>query len=423
MRAVLLSIFLAALVSLVAIPPLASALTFNRPLAYGSSGTDVSALQQYLQTQGYFHYPDITGYFGSYTWRALAAFQWDNNLESVGYLGPKTELALNKLLDQSLASLATSTSAAPTAPTATSTISLVPTPPPAPIYTTPPPTPAMGQPWQAVSGGGGGGPPAATPAPTPPPAPAPYVAKAVHFDGGTTYLTRTTPGPANSYVGAMSFWARYPSPAAAWTGALNEYYHSNGTGANSFGGYYPGDNGTDPSANKIGLWIELKEGKASGTSADVLVQQDHWDHYFFSWNTNFSQNNKIMNLYINGVSHADPALNYDSDNEAPVFWGDYSTGLHDTGDLYFPDKPGNSGPVELADLQMWVGTYIAPTPENLAKFISNGKPVDPAAAVAAFGQPSILFSGDATTFGTNQGSAGAFTTTGTLTNAATSPSN
>jgi peptidoglycan hydrolase-like protein with peptidoglycan-binding domain len=159
MRAVLLSIFLAALVSLVAIPPLASALTFTRPLAFGSSGTDVSALQQYLQTQGYFHYPDITGYFGPYTWRALAAFQWDNKLEPVGYLGPKTGLALNKLLDQSLASLATSTPTAPAAPTATSTISLVPIPPPAPIYTTPPPTPAMGQPWQAVSGGGGGGPP------------------------------------------------------------------------------------------------------------------------------------------------------------------------------------------------------------------------------------------------------------------------
>ena len=103
MRAVLLSIFLAALVSLVAIPLLASALTFTRPLAFGSSGTDVSVLQQYLKDQGYFHYPDITGYFGPYTWRALAAFQWDNKLEPVGYLGPKSELALNKILDQSLA--------------------------------------------------------------------------------------------------------------------------------------------------------------------------------------------------------------------------------------------------------------------------------------------------------------------------------
>src|ERR1035437_1473817 len=170
MRAVLLPIFLAALVSLVAIPLLVSAFTFTRPLSYGAKGNDVAALQQYLKDQGYFHYPDITGYFGSYTWRALAAFQWDNKLEPVGYVGPKSELALNKLLDQSLASLATSTSAAPAAPTATSTISLVPTPPPAPIYTTPPPTPAVGQPWHAPSGGGGGGSPAATPAPTPLPA-------------------------------------------------------------------------------------------------------------------------------------------------------------------------------------------------------------------------------------------------------------
>src|ERR1035437_7920188 len=136
MRAVLLANFLAILVALVAIPLLASALTFTRPLSYGAKGNDVVALQQYLKDQGYFHYPTLTGYFGSYTWRALAAFQWDNKLESVGYLGPKTEFALNKLLDQSLASLATSTSAAPAAPTANSTISLVPTPPAPPIYTT-----------------------------------------------------------------------------------------------------------------------------------------------------------------------------------------------------------------------------------------------------------------------------------------------
>src|SRR5450756_1219916 len=138
MRAVLLSIFLAALVFLVAIPPLASALTFTRPLAFGSSGTDVSALQQYLKDQGYFHYPDITGYFGPYTWRALAAFQWDNKLESVGYLGPKTELALNQLLDQSLASLASSTSAATPSSSPPGIPSLVSLPPTPPIYTTPP---------------------------------------------------------------------------------------------------------------------------------------------------------------------------------------------------------------------------------------------------------------------------------------------
>jgi peptidoglycan hydrolase-like protein with peptidoglycan-binding domain len=172
MRAVLLPIILAALVSLVAIPLLVSAFTFTRPLSYGAKGNDVVALQQYLKDQGYFHYGTTTGYFGPYTWRALAAFQWDSKLEPVGYLGPKSELVLNKLLDQSLTSLATSTPAAPAAPTATSTISLAPTPPPAPIYTTPPPTPAVGQPWHAPSGGGGGGPPAATPAPTPPPAPA-----------------------------------------------------------------------------------------------------------------------------------------------------------------------------------------------------------------------------------------------------------
>jgi hypothetical protein len=49
---------------------------------------------------------------------------------------------------------------------------------------------------------------------------------------------------------------------------------------------------------------------------------------------------------------------------------------------------------------------------------ADGKPQNP----SGFPASAILFSGDASTFGTNQGSGGAFTTTGALTNAATSPS-
>ena len=51
-----------------------------------------------------------------------------------------------------------------------------------------------------------------------------------------------------------------------------------------------------------------------------------------------------------------------------------------------------------------------------------GKPVNPNFAVAALGAPTVMFSGDATTFPVNQGSGGAAILTGTVNNAATSPS-
>jgi peptidoglycan hydrolase-like protein with peptidoglycan-binding domain len=384
MRAVLLSIFLAALVSLVAIPLLVSAFTFTRPLSYGAKGNDVVALQQYLKDQGYFHYPDITGYFGSYTWRALAAFQWDNNLEPVGYVGPKSELVLNKLLDQSLASLATSTSAASTAPTATSTISLVPTPPPAPIYTTPPPTPAMGQPWQAVSGGGGGGgPPAATPAPTPPPAPAPYVAQAVHFDLKTAIqqVGFTIPD-ASSYV--ESFWIRYDGTI----GAPN-LIDGNGdrtrtadvdvpdTIDTEIGGFF---SSTDIAVfnSHTGAPTYLGSGFASQPGP---MTPGSWHHVFVAVDVNHPTGEKIGFLYVDGVSVLDPTLSYDTTA------GAYSISFHNNIIAVPTGWAGVStdGELDYADFQMWVGTFIDPSaPANLAKFISGGKPVDTAISAAAF---------------------------------------
>jgi hypothetical protein len=53
---------------------------------------------------------------------------------------------------------------------------------------------------------------------------------------------------------------------------------------------------------------------------------------------------------------------------------------------------------------------------------ANGKPVDPTVLTAFLGTPGIvLFSGDHTTFPVNQGTGGAFTLTGTLTDASTHP--
>lgn len=63
-------------------------------------------------------------------------------------------------------------------------------------------------------------------------------------------------------------------------------------------------------------------------------------------------------------------------------------------------------------------------PANVAKFIADGKPVDLGVdgSTPTGTAPTIFFSGDATGFATNKGTGGAFTLTGVLTNASTSPS-
>jgi peptidoglycan hydrolase-like protein with peptidoglycan-binding domain len=306
MRASITSIFLAALVSLGAIPLFASALTFTRPLAYGSSGTDVSALQQYLKDQGYFHYPDITGYFGPYTWRAIAAFQWDNKLESVGYLGPKTELALNKLLDQSLASLATSTSAATPSSSPPAIPSLVSLPPPAPIYTTPPPTPAIGQPWHAPSGGGyAGGPPAAIPEPAPPPAPAPYVAKAVYFDGSTWLSTNNLSSTDNSFF-SFSFWFKTSTVADAiifWISDPNNYLNGFGYQRN---GVNPAGNSLEFTLGNPTLGSVGYDSFSMDPPENVGTPFGSWHHAIGSfWGNNSGQIGAVK-LYIDDIDVSPP---------------------------------------------------------------------------------------------------------------------
>jgi peptidoglycan hydrolase-like protein with peptidoglycan-binding domain len=70
--------------------------TFTRPLIIGSHGSDVSALQNISQSQGYFT-GNVTGYFGSLTALALKKFQTAHSIEAVAGVGPKTRTLLNSL--------------------------------------------------------------------------------------------------------------------------------------------------------------------------------------------------------------------------------------------------------------------------------------------------------------------------------------
>ncbi len=101
-----------------------------RSLSFGTSGTDVSALQQYLARDASI-YPQgiVSGYFGVATKAALQRWQDTNGivkpgLEGSGTVGPRTRAALNAC--GSTASAVTSTKAATLASEITCNISVIP---------------------------------------------------------------------------------------------------------------------------------------------------------------------------------------------------------------------------------------------------------------------------------------------------------
>src|SRR3989338_2657932 len=67
-----------------------TACTFTRSLTMSSTGADVTCLQNYLTGTGHFTFAGgATGYFGSITKAAVAAWQAANGVApAVGYFGP-----------------------------------------------------------------------------------------------------------------------------------------------------------------------------------------------------------------------------------------------------------------------------------------------------------------------------------------------
>lgn len=80
----------------VAAAPAKAATAFNTNLTIGSRGTDVTALQTWLISEGYQIPAGATGYFGGQTKAALAAYQTNKSISpAVGYFGPLTRAAVN----------------------------------------------------------------------------------------------------------------------------------------------------------------------------------------------------------------------------------------------------------------------------------------------------------------------------------------
>lgn len=77
----------------------ADAYVFTRSLTVGSQGADVTALQNYLIGAGHAIPAGATGYFGSQTQSAVAAWQAANMISpAAGYFGPVSQAKYNELM-------------------------------------------------------------------------------------------------------------------------------------------------------------------------------------------------------------------------------------------------------------------------------------------------------------------------------------
>ena len=73
-----------------------ASVTFARDLTIGSTGADVTALQNWLISKGHAIAAGATGYFGAQTQAALAAYQAANGISpAAGYFGPITRAKVN----------------------------------------------------------------------------------------------------------------------------------------------------------------------------------------------------------------------------------------------------------------------------------------------------------------------------------------
>lgn len=73
-----------------------ASMTFTMDLTLGSSGAEVTALQNWLISKGYSIPAGATGYFGAQTQAALAAYQAANGISpAAGYFGPVTRAKVN----------------------------------------------------------------------------------------------------------------------------------------------------------------------------------------------------------------------------------------------------------------------------------------------------------------------------------------
>jgi len=99
----------AAVAALLVAPFISLAFSVSTPLCRHDKNADVTTLQQYLKSAGYFTFPYITGYFGPHTQAAVIALQKAAGLPQTGCFDAATLAFVNKTSNATTTSAASST--------------------------------------------------------------------------------------------------------------------------------------------------------------------------------------------------------------------------------------------------------------------------------------------------------------------------
>lgn len=240
-----------------------------------------------------------------------------------------------------------------------------------------------------------------------------YVAGAVQFDGATTIGRATAfDGVVDAPGFLLSVWLNVPSLVALGPSPSIAYQHQ-AAGAPSW------LVGLTPDTTSGHLFSTFRSTYAVGFSeldadadADSWPGFARWVHLALAVDAGLAAGLKVRQLLVDGALAT--LSGYDGDAAFDIGWAAGTTdeiaiGVDFTG--------------AMAELQLWPAWSDLADPAVAAVLRTDaGKPADPALATALLGTPVLRLSGGASAFGTNAGSGGALTTTGTLTDAGSSPS-
>jgi hypothetical protein len=229
-----------------------------------------------------------------------------------------------------------------------------------------------------------------------------FTVNAVDFDGTNDFLTRGAglTGAADALTGIFSAWVRLDGG----DGAARVIFTSAAAGVVI----------TVNTGNKfLFTFTDVNTDDFSFQTVNAYTAGATWRHVLASWNITGA----VQQLYITDASDkAAGAL--DAIDVIDYTQTDWAVGGTTAGGSKFNGC--------MAELYFAPGQFLDFSVEaNRRKFISAaGKPVDLGAdgSTPTGTAPLVYLNGDETTFGTNAGTGGNFTITGTLTAASTSPS-
>ncbi|WP_192246072.1 hypothetical protein [Mesorhizobium silamurunense] len=259
----------------------------------------------------------------------------------------------------------------------------------------------------------------------------PYVAEAVHVATGTGLgnPSLVATGDDTGYL-TYVYWfkmsgADFGNQGVMWVQDPENFYPGNSYFSDG-GGAGIGFIHLQACASQDENCISATIGATPSDPGKTVVPLDTWVPLLVSIDTNRSPTSSmVLQAYLGDtqvlyVSGFEPSTYYST--PAPFFQTWNGLSLHFFDDVLNPATVSG----DFADIWFAPGQFIDFSVEaNRRKFVdASGKPV----YLGANGEmptgtaPAVFFSGDATGFATNKGTGGAFTLTGSLTNATTSPS-